>query len=187
MGFYHQRKNVDLYKEMAQNYDPSGIVRRIREFLPDHSTLLELGMGPGGDLLALSKYYEVTGSDISPLFLDDFRRAHSEIEVLEMDAANFSLDRRFDCIFSNKVLYHLSVPDVQKSLRLQVKHLNDGGIIVMTLWYGDHREEFYEGLRFVYYTEQEIPELIPHGLKIETIERYTEMEQNDSLLVVLKR
>ena len=81
----------------------------------------------------------------------------------------------------------ISVSDFQKSLRLQAKHLNDGGILVMTLWYGAHREEFYEGLRFVYYTEQEIRELIPDGLKIETIECYTEMEQNDSLLVVLKR
>lgn len=187
MNFYHQRENVDLYNEMARNYDPGLLVKRVREYLPNHSTLLELGMGPGTDLLALSKYYEVTGSDVSPVFLDDFRSAHLEIEVLEVDAANFSLDRKFDCIFSNKVLYHLSVPDVQESLRLQVKHLNDGGIIVMTLWYGAHREEFYEGLRFVYYTEQEIRELIPDGLKIETIERYTEMEQDDSLLVVLKR
>ena len=187
MSFYHQRKNVDLYKKMAQNYDPSGIVKRIRKFLPDHSTLLELGMGPGKDLLALSKFYEVTGSDISPIFLDDFRSAHPEIEVLEVDAANFSLERKFDCIYSNKVLYHLSVHDCQKSLQLQAKHLNDCGIIVMTLWYGTHREEFYEGLRFVYYTESEIRGLIPDGLKIETIERYTEIEQDDSLLIVLKK
>lgn len=56
----------------------------------------------------------------------------------------------------------------------------------MTLWYGSHREKFYEGLRFVYYTEQEIRKLIPDGLKIEAIERYTEIEQDDSLLVILK-
>ena len=187
MSFYCQRENVDLYKEMARNYDPDSIVKRVREYLPDHSTLLELGMGPGTDLLALSKYYEVTGSDFSPIFLDDFRSAHPEIEVLEVDAANFSLARKFDCIYSNKVLYHLSVTDFQKALRLQAKHLNDGGILVMTLWYGAYREEFYEGLRFVYYTEQEIRKLVPDELKIETIELYTEMEQDDSLLVVLKR
>ena len=187
MNFYYQRENVDLYNEMARNYASDFLVKRVREYLPDHSTLLELGMGPGTDLLALSKFYEVTGSDVSPVFLDDFRSAHPEIEVLEVDAANFFLERKFDCIYSNKVLYHLSVSDFQKSLRLQAKHLNDGGILVMTLWYGAHREELYEGLRFVYYTEQEIRELIPDGLKIETIECYTEMEQNDSLLVVLKR
>lgn len=144
-------------------------------------------MGPGTDLLELSKFYKVTGSDFSPIFLDDFRSAHSEIETLEVDAANFTLNRQFDCIYFNKVLHHLPIADFQQSLQLQAKHLNDGGIIVMTLWYGAHREEFYEGLRFVYYTEQEIRELIPDGLKIETIECYTEIEQDDSLLVVLKR
>ena len=39
---------------------------------------------------------------------------------------------------------------------------------------------------FMYYTEQEIRKLIPDGLKIEAIERYTEIEQDDSLLVILK-
>ena len=76
MNFYYQRENVDLYNEMARNYASDFLVKRVREYLPDHSTLLELGMGPGTDLLALSKFYEVTGSDVSPVFLDDFRSAH---------------------------------------------------------------------------------------------------------------
>ena len=105
---------------------------------------------------------------------------------MEIDTANFFLDRQFDCIYSNKVLHHLPIPEFQKSLQLQVRHLKNGGIIIMTLWYGTHREKFYEGLRFVYYTEQEIRKLIPDGLKIEAIERYTEIEQDDSLLVILK-
>ena len=80
MNFYYQRKNIDLYKKMTRNYAPDSTVNRVREYLPDHSALLELGMGPGADLLALSKYYEVTGSDFSPIFLDDFRSAHPELK-----------------------------------------------------------------------------------------------------------
>ena len=55
MNFYYQRENVDLYNEMARNYASDFLVKRVREYFPDHSTLLELGMGPGTDLLALSK------------------------------------------------------------------------------------------------------------------------------------
>ena len=78
-------------------------------------------MGLGKDLLALSKYYRVTGSDYSPLFLDEFCSKHPEIEVLEVNAANFSLNNKFDCIYSNKVLYHLSAPEFRRSLQLQAE------------------------------------------------------------------
>ena len=86
-------------------------------------------MHKGKDLLALSKYYRVTGSDYSPLFLDEFCSKHPEIEVLEVNAANFSLNNKFDCIYSNKVLYHLSAPEFRRSLQLQAEHLNDHGMI----------------------------------------------------------
>lgn len=187
MEFYFQRENVELYKEMTQDYDPGSIVARVREYLPEHASLLGLGMGPGADLLALSAWYQVTGSDVSPLFLEDFRRDHPEIEVLEADAANLSLGRKFDCIFSNKVLQHLPAADFQRSLALQAEHLSDGGIVFMTLWYGPYREEFQYGLRFMYYTEQEIRQLIPNAFTLVTAERYTETEPDNSLLVVLRK
>ena len=63
----------------------------------------------------------------------------------------------YDCIYSNKVLYHLSVTDFKKSLQIQAEHLNENGIVFMMMGYGTHREEFYEdNLRFVYYIEAEI-------------------------------
>lgn len=187
MDFYHKRENVDLYKEMTQSYDPASIVAQVKEYVPIGSTLLELGMGPGIDLIALSKYYHVTGSDYSPLFLEDFRKTHPDIEILEGDAANFAFHRQFDCIYSNKVLHHLSVEDFKKSLQLQAEHLKEAGIVFMTLWHGTFREEFYEGLRFMYYTEENIRDLIPKEFRIETIEIYTELEPEDSLLVILRK
>lgn len=188
MNFYHKQGNVALYKDMTRDYDACRICAKVKEVLPLRCTLLELGMGMGKDLLVLSKYYRVTGSDYSPLFLDEFCSKHPEIEVLEVNAANFSLNKKFDCIYSNKVLYHLSAPEFRRSLQLQAEHLNDHGMIIMTMWYGTHREEFYEDdLRFVYYTEWDIKEQIPDSLEIETIERYTEEEQDDSMWIVLRK
>lgn len=129
MNFYHKQGNVALYKDMTRDYDACRICAKVKEVLPLRCTLLELGMGLGKDLLALSKYYRVTGSDYSPLFLDEFCSKHPEIEVLEVNAANFSLNNKFDCIYSNKVLYHLSAPEFRRSLQLQAEHLNDQGMI----------------------------------------------------------
>lgn len=187
MNFYHKQENVNLYKAMTQNYDSSVIVNKVKDFLSPNSTLLELGMGLGTDLLALSKYYKVTGSDFSPIFLSEFCSEHPEIEVIELNAVDFSLNEKFDCIYSNKVLYHLTMEEFRQSLQIQSEHLNKNGILFMTMWYGTYREEFYEDLRFMYYTEDEIIELIPKELEIEVIERYTEMEENDSLLIVLRK
>lgn len=50
--------------------------------------------------------------------------------MLEFDMTDFSIDRKFDCIYSNKVLYHLSAAKLQTSLQIQVCHINQNGIIL---------------------------------------------------------
>lgn len=145
-------------------------------------------MGTGADLLKLAKNYKVTGSDFSPIFLAEFRSNHPEIEALQLDAADLSLDRQFDCIYSNKVLYHLSTAQLRTSLQTQAEHLHQNGIIFMTMWYGEYREELYkDDLMFTYYTEQDLVKQVPCSLRVEKIERYTEMEQNDSLVLILRK
>ncbi|WP_181972809.1 hypothetical protein [Megamonas rupellensis] len=54
MNFYHQRKNVDLYKELMKDYDTGNVLDLVKQVLPKHSTILQLGMGTGADLLKLS-------------------------------------------------------------------------------------------------------------------------------------
>ena len=187
MDFYQKRENVDRYREMVKDYDPTPIISMVRDVLPEGSTLLELGMGTGADLLALSKHYQVTGSDCSPIFLEDFRKDHPEVSTFQLDAADFSLDRKFDCIYSNKVLHHLSVADFQRSLKVQSEHLQPNGIVFMTLWYGEGEEWYEDNMRAQYYREADIERQIPDDLIVQKMIRYMEMEEDDSLLVVLRK
>lgn len=171
-----------------ENFDNSTVMQMLRDCLPYGSTILELGMGTGIDFLEMSNNYVVTGSDFSPIFVADFKEAHPKLEVYELDATDFSLDKKFDCIYSNKVLYHLSAKEFEHSLQLQTEHLNPHGIIFMTMWYGTYREELFEDdLRFTYYTESDIAIRIPKTLSLEKIQRYTEMEPNDSLAIILRK
>ena len=57
----------------------------------------------------------------------------------------------------------------------------------MTLWAGEYREEWYDDMRSQYYMESDVERLVPAGLTLETMKRYTEMEQDDSLLVILRK
>ncbi len=188
MEYFMNRKNVDLYTEMMKEYDNKFIISSVNKILPKGSTLLELGMGTGVDLISLSETYKVIGSDSSQLFVDDFK-IKSNIKVIVLDAVDVNINCNFDCIYSNKVLQHLSTQDFTKSLKSQCDHLSASGIIFATLWAGEYREEFeFDGqLRFVYYDESILKKLIPEELELEQLVYYTEFELNDSFIIVLRR
>lgn len=187
MDYFKQRKNVDLYTNMMKGYDNSFVIGQVEKILPQNSTLLEIGMGTGLDLISLSQKYNVVGSDYSRFFVEDFK-LKSDLEVFVLDAVNIDIDRKFDCIYSNKVLQHLSKDEFRSSLISQYEHLNKDGIIFLTLWYGEYREEYESDgqLRFIYYNEKAIENIIPKQLKIENVVLYSEFDYNDSMIVVLR-
>ncbi len=191
MKFFMKEENVNQYIEMTKEYDPTSIVNKVKKYLPKGSTLLELGMGEGRDLELLSKEYKVVGSDNSEVFINKYKKKNKGIEVLAIDATMMNTERKFDCIYSNKVLHHLTKKDFIKSLKLQKNNLNNKGIIFMTLWNGEYREEImFDGeIRFTYYLENDIREIVKNDYDIVTIETYNEFEEheNDSLLVILRK
>ncbi len=188
MDYFKNRKNVDLYTEMMDGYDNNFVINELSKVLPKSSSLLELGMGTGVDLISLSSDYDVLGSDNSHLFIEDFKKK-SDIKAMVLDAVDININRNFDCIYSNKVLPHLAKEDFIKSLNSQSKHLSTKGIIFATLWAGEYREEFeFDGqLRFVYYDESTLKYIIPHELHLEQLIYYSEFEANDSLIMILRR
>lgn len=147
---------------MMSEYDNSFLLSELEKVLPLNSTLLEIGMGSGLDLLSLSQKYRVIGSDNSELFISDFK-AKSDLNVCVLDALTLEIDKTFDCIYSNKVLQHLTIEGFRISLNKQYSHLNDNGIIFTTLWHGVPREElmFKGQLRFVYYDKTAIEKIVP--------------------------
>ena len=188
MKYFMNKENVDNYIKMNQDYDPKVIVNILRTYLPDKSSILELGMGEGKDLDELSKYYNIIGSDNSQVFVENYNKSHTVKKAIHVDAIEMDIDEKFDCIYSNKVLQHLTRKDFEKSIYLQMKNLNPQGIVFMTLWKGKHREEmmFDDQIRFTYYDEEDILEIIQKNYNVIDIKTYTEMEEGDSLLIVLQ-
>lgn len=188
----HFKKDVSNshkeHQEMIRDQHRNRLVNKLNEYLLDHSTILELGSGEGTDLLKLSRNYQVTGSDISPVFVEKFKEKHPEIDMKILDARIMNIEDKYDCIYSNKVLSHLTEEELVYSLTKQEEHLKDDGIIFMTLTYGAYREEEIEdGLVLAYYNETKIGNLVPETLRIEIMETYYDKEKDDSLLVILKK
>jgi cyclopropane fatty-acyl-phospholipid synthase-like methyltransferase len=186
MGFFDTEEGVLEYEQMAEGYDGRDLIARLKAHVPQGSSVLELGMGPGKDLDLLLESYKAVGSDNSVVFLERYRGRGGAGEAIQLDAVALATDRTFDAIYSNKVLQHLARDEAKRSLERQAEVLNPGGIALHSLWYGDKEEE-HSGLRFIHYTEESFQALMPHTFKIIEQERYTEMEDNDSLVIVLKK
>ena len=186
MGFYDDKKNVQSYLEMAEGYDGDELIQILRGYLPVGASVLELGMGPGKDLDILSQDYIVTGSDNSQVFLDIFRKKPPQADLLLLNALTLQTDRQFDCIYSNKVLHHLDQNELRQSLQRQSDILHPNGLVFHSFWWGDHEED-HHGLHFSYYTEAMLADLIDNKWEMVLMERYAEMEPDDSLYILLRK
>lgn len=186
MGYFDDLRNVAEYIQMAEGYDGRELIAVLKSHLPAGSSVLELGMGPGKDLDLLAQTYAVTGSDSSSVFLDLYREKHPSADLLKLDAVTLSTERTFDCIYSNKVLHHVPRSDLHRSFSRQRMLLIEGGLLMHSFWYGSTDEEF-EGLLFVYYTEDALLDIIGPGFEVVAMERYTEMEEKDSFYVLLRK
>lgn len=186
MTFYDEPKNVQQYIDMAEGYDGRELVATLTEYLLAGAVVLELGMGPGVDLDLLNQHYQVTGSDTSRVFLDRHRENHQDADLLLLDAETIQTSRRFAGIYSNKVLHHLSSEQLQASFLRQQAVLLQEGIALHSFWLGDG-EEFTDGLRFHYYTEDYLHALVEPNFTILESTRYKEFEADDSLYLILKK
>jgi len=173
------------YISMAKGFDGRQLIDILKNHLKKGSTVLELGMGPGKDLDIMKKDFKVTGSDISAIFLERYIKKHPEADLIYLDAVTLNTKRKFDCIYSNKVLHHITTKELKASIKRQKKLLNPNGILFHSFWRGDNEED-YKGLQFVYYTKDELVNYFGKDYEIIDVQLYKEMEPDDSIYIILK-
>ena len=137
MNPFNTRKSAVEYILMSDGFDGRAIVQVLNKYLDAGSTVLEVGMGPGRDIPLLEERYRVTASDISQAFIDLYREKNPDADLLLLDGVTMETERRFDCIYSNKVLHYLDAVQLRRSFVRQGEVLNPGGLLCHTLWYGD--------------------------------------------------
>ena len=76
--------------------------------------------------------------------------------------------------------------DLKKSIIRQTEVLETNGVICHSFWVGD-KEENYDGLRFVYYTVKQLRALFMDKFDTITIEKYQEIQPNDSLFIIARK
>ena len=181
--FYHTKESVEQYLKIAKGYDGREIIEKLQNYLPQNSTILELGSGPGVDLKILSEFYQVTGSDYSSIFIDLLKEANPNHEILYLNAITLITKQNFDSIFSNKVLQHLTDDELTTSIQNQYNILNKNGIICHSFWEGDICEEMHGSIQNSH-TIEEIEQFFSPLFDISLLELYNEIAKNDSILLI---
>ena len=184
--YYHTEESVQEYIRLAADVDGSALINRLKHFLSEGSKVLELGSGPGTDYHILSKHYQVTGSDLSEVFLKHLRSQYPSGKFLHLSASNLATKNTFHGIYSNKVLHHLHKKELLQSVDQQHNILDKEGIICHSFWKGKG-EESYKGMQVSYYTESELQQIFEKQFKLLLLEAYAEFEDGDSLLLIAKR
>jgi trans-aconitate methyltransferase len=184
--YYKTKQSVEEYIHAAKGFSGKELIAKLKEFLPHNSTLLEIGSGPGTDWEILSQSYEVIGSDNSLEFLEHLMNKNPQGEFLELDAVTLRTSRKFNGIYSNKVLHHLTNDELIDSAKRQYDLLNPGGVICHSFWKGEDSEVF-KGLFVNYHSEEDLTKIFGNYFKMLSIQKYQEFEKADSILVIGKK
>ena len=185
-GYYKTKESVKEYIKLAKDVNGKQLIEKLEQVLPANSVLLELGSGPGTDWKILNESYCVVGSDNSNEFLDHLIAGNPDGQFVELDAITLETDKKFDGIYSNKVMHHLKDNELSDSVRRQHEILNPGGIVCHSFWKGEG-SEIFKGLYVNYHSEADLSEIHKDYFEILSIESYKEFEDGDSLLLIARK
>lgn len=183
--YYLTQESVNEYIDLAKGVDSSSLIEILKTYLPEQSSVLELGSGPGTDFRILKEHYSVTGSDFSPAFLNRLKKENPSDTFLQLDATTLETDLQFDAIYSNKVLQHLTDFELEKSIKHQKSVLRPKGWVGHSFWKGEGSEQF-KGMMVNYQNKQSLTAFFEPMFEILHLEEYTEFENNDSLLLIAR-
>lgn len=181
-----EKQNNREFRNTSTGNDSSGLINILKKYLPEKSSLLLLGLGSGKDLVMLSKYFNVTGSDFSKLLLTVYQDSNPGADLIMLDPVDLNTKRKFNSVFSNKVLHQMTESDLICSFQNQIKLLNCGGFAIHSFWSGN-KEEDHHGLKWIYYTEERLTRLIPDEFEIIEMKTYKDRIDHDSICVLIKK
>ena len=181
--YYKTKESVKEYIHLAKDVSGKQLIEKLLHFLPTRAVLLEIGSGPGTDWKILNKQYNVIGSDNSTEFLKHLIHDNPNGEFLELDAVTLKTSQKFDAIYSNKVMHHLTDNELLDSVKRQYEVLNADGIICHSFWKGEGSEVF-KGLFVNYHDEISLEEAFSKYFNILSLTPYKEFEDDDSILFI---
>lgn len=153
----HYDQNAQGFWAGTKDHDVSQNIGEFLAALPAKGklTILELGCGPGRDVLAFKKLgHEVIGLDGSAAFVQMARQLTGR-PIWHQDFLNLQLpDAYFHGVFANASLFHVPRQELPRVLEQLHRTLKAGGVLFTSNPRGN--EEGWHGARYGCYMEIEI-------------------------------
>ncbi len=184
--YYKTKASVKEYVTLAEGVNGKQLIDKLTSLLTPNSSLLEIGSGPGSDWDILNITYSVIGSDNSNEFLEYLVANNPNDTFLELDAVTLATDKKFDGVYSNKVLHHLNDEELIASIKRQTEILNTNGIICHSFWKGEG-SEIFKGLFVNYHNSGFLTQVFSKDFEILLLEEYPEFEAGDSILLIARK
>jgi SAM-dependent methyltransferase len=151
----HYQASAQSFWAGTRDHDVSQNVEALIRHLPGPppQTVLDLGCGPGRDLVVFRDLgYVAVGLDGAEKFVR-MAREHSGCEVLHQDFLALDLaDERFDGVFANASLFHVPSQELPRVLGELWRSLKPGGALFSSNPRGPSREG-WSGERYGCYLE----------------------------------
>ena len=100
-----------------------------------NKSILEVGCGQGSFLISVSKSYntkKLTGLDVS-LPSTRISQLFPNIDFIETDITEFTLNDKYDIVYSNHVLEHMAPMDLDSHLLSLKNAINPNGLIIINM------------------------------------------------------
>lgn len=181
--YYKTKESVQEYIRLAKDVSGTELIEKLKHIVSSDALVLEIGSGPGTDWEILSNTYNVIGSDNSSEFINHLNAKYPKGEFLNLDAVSLITDKKFDVIYSNKVMHHLTNEELITSVKRQHDILHSNGIICHSFWKGEGSETF-KGLFVNYHTKEDLKKFFENDFEIILVEAYKEFDDDDSLFFI---
>ena len=146
-AFWQGTRDHDVSQNVA------ALLRHVEAVAP--LAILDLGCGPGRDLLTFSALGHIAVGLEGAANLAAMARANSGCEVWQQDLLALALpERHFDGVFANAVLFHVPAQELPRVLRQLHATLKPGGVLFSSNPRG-RNEEGWSGERYGAYHDLE--------------------------------
>jgi SAM-dependent methyltransferase len=124
---------ADLWPIVSPPEDYAAEAERVRDWIGDARSLLELGAGAGHTLCHLPDVDRRVALDLSPAML---ARCNDGIETHVGDMRDVRLDETFDAVLAHDALeYMVTEDDLRRAIETAAAHLKPGGLFIAATAY----------------------------------------------------
>ena len=184
MGYFHRQDSVADYAEQYASQSCKPLLDLLLAQLPKGSTLLELGMGPGADMVHLKQHFQATGSDFSEPFLNLAEQRFPDLPLIKLDAETLATQQHYAAVYSNRLMRYLSDPQLENCLyRLQAV-ISPGGVFCHSFELGDQPAYLQNGLHIYPRSAEDISDLVGRFFTVEQSAGFTDPQGFEALAVI---